>query len=163
MILKTFTFFVPGLPVAQPRTKATARKGTDGKFHGAVYTPSLANGWKATVALAARQAGVIPSLEAVEMKATFFFPRPKSHYRTNGTLKANAPKRHTKKPDRDNLEKAVMDAMKGIAWIDDSQSDIGRVEKRWCDEGKEPGVVITLTGEYPDAIVDGGGCFPFGE
>jgi Holliday junction resolvase RusA-like endonuclease len=26
---------------------------------------------------------------------------------------------HTSKPDRDNLDKAVMDALKGIAWIDD--------------------------------------------
>ena len=54
----------------------------------------------------------------------FFFPRPKSHYRTGkhaADLKADAPLYHTNKPDVDKLERCVLDALTGVLWKDDSQ------------------------------------------
>jgi crossover junction endodeoxyribonuclease RusA len=59
------------------------------------------------------------------MNIRFFFPRPKSHYRTGknaGILKDTAPIAFTSKPDIDNLQKAVMDALMIVGLIkDDSQ------------------------------------------
>lgn len=61
---------------------------------------------------------------AIIMKATFYMPRPKNHYRTGkyaGILKDNAPVYHSKKPDFDNLIKFVCDAMNGVFYNDDAQ------------------------------------------
>jgi Holliday junction resolvase RusA-like endonuclease len=45
-------------------------------------------------------------------------------------LKENIP--HTERPDKDNLEKAVMDALTGIQiWNDDCQVYGGNTEKYW--------------------------------
>jgi Holliday junction resolvase RusA-like endonuclease len=55
---------------------------------------------------------------------TFYFQRPKSHYRTGKykhVLKPTAPSRHCTKKDLDNLVKFVLDALNGRAYIDDCQ------------------------------------------
>ena len=41
--------------------------------------------------------------------------------------------RHTKRPDVDNLGKAVIDALNGVAWDDDSQITHLHVEKKYSD------------------------------
>lgn len=52
---------------------------------------------------------------------------------------------HAKKPDRDNLDKAYLDALRGLLWIDDAQICDGRIEK-WIAAGDEqPHVLITVT------------------
>ena len=52
---------------------------------------------------------------------------------------------HSSKPDRDNLDKAVMDALKGLAWIDDSQVCQGEIQK-WIAAGDEqPHALILIT------------------
>ena len=75
------------------------------------------------------------------MDVEFVFPRP-------GVMvwkKKPMPRvRHTKKPDRDNLEKALMDALKGIVWIDDAQVCDGSIRK-WIAAGDEqPGVHVVI-------------------
>ena len=57
----------------------------------------------------------------LSVSLAFVMPRPMSHYGAKG-LKASAPKRFTKKPDADNLAKAVLDALTQLGmWKDDSQ------------------------------------------
>ena len=51
---------------------------------------------------------------------------------------------HASKPDRDNLEKAVLDAMKGIVFVDDSQACSGSVEKVYASGDEVSGVLITI-------------------
>jgi crossover junction endodeoxyribonuclease RusA len=51
---------------------------------------------------------------AVRVTAGFFFPRPKSHYRTGKNadqLRENAPVWHTSAPDADKLQRAVGDVL----------------------------------------------------
>lgn len=61
----------------------------------------------------------VPAFTAtVEIVIDFVFARPKSHLRKAG-LAANAPQ--WPRQDIDNLEKAVLDALNGVAWNDDSQ------------------------------------------
>jgi len=60
----------------------------------------------------------------VEVYATFHFPRPKSHYRTGklaDTIRDDAPKYVSTKPDLDKLCRAVGDALGGVVLRDDSQ------------------------------------------
>ena len=73
-----------------------------------------------------------PLKGAIKLKATFYMPRPKSHYRTGkfvSALKDTAPMWHTGTPDIDNLLKFIMDALNGITYKDDSQIALLYAEK----------------------------------
>ena len=54
---------------------------------------------------------------------------------------------HTKKPDVDNLVKAVKDALKGLLYQDDAQIIHLEASKAY---GPEPGVTIALEALAPD-------------
>lgn len=110
-------FFVAGTPKAQPRVKAFVRGG-----HAGVYTPDSAESWKQEVrkeAIANAPESVMSGVVRVELD--FFLPRPKAHYKRDGSVKPNSPVWHCKKPDLDNLIKAVTDAITDTQriWADD--------------------------------------------
>lgn len=80
----------------------------------------------------------------LRVNITFYFARPKSHFRTGshaGELKPNAPHWHTKRPDRDNCEKLILDALTGVFWLDDSIVCDGRLSKVYDDR---PRTVIEI-------------------
>ena len=124
------TFFVAGLPKAQPRAKARAF----GKF-AQVYNPKTADDWKMIVRNEAQKAwrasgDLTPWAGPLCVNLTFYFPRPKGHFRSNGELKPTAPKWHTAKPDRDNSDKAILDTLTNVGiWGDDKQVCDGRIRK----------------------------------
>lgn len=65
-----------------------------------------------------------PTTAACGLTAFFYFPRPKSHFRTGknaGLLRESAPDLHTQKPDLGKLVRLVEDALTGIVWKDDAQ------------------------------------------
>ena len=67
----------------------------------------------------------------------FYFPHIKGHYgtgRNEGKLKASAPIWHTVKPDRDNLDKLVLDTLSKKFWRDDCQVCDGRITKRYSEK-----------------------------
>ena len=112
-------FFVAGIPKAQPRVKAFVRGG-----HAGVYTPDSAEAWKQAV----RREAISNAPESimsgvVRMDLDFFLPRPKTHLDRHGVPKPKSPVWHCKKPDLDNLIKAVTDAITDTqkVWLDDSQ------------------------------------------
>ena len=84
--------------------------------------------------------------DALSISMVFYMPRPKKHYRTgkfSHILKDDSPSWHINKPDRDNLEKAVLDCMtKGGLLKDDSIVCSGSIEKKWAS--KESGVLIKI-------------------
>ena len=113
------SFFCAGIPKAQPRVKAFVRGG-----HAGVYTPDGAETWKQEVrrqAVANAPESVIAGVVRVELD--FFLPRPKAHLDRHGVPKPKSPVWHCKKPDLDNLIKAVTDAITDTQriWLDDSQ------------------------------------------
>ena len=65
-------------------------------------------------------------------------------------LTADAPLPHQQKPDRDNLEKAVLDALGDFAglpplvWCDDCQVVAGRTTKRWALTGEPAGGAVAI-------------------
>lgn len=139
------TFHCIGIPQPKGSTKSWLNKRT-----GRVVTVSdndrLA-GWERTVALAAKAAGLRPHDGPCCVEATFVLPRPKSHFRKNGELRPSAPMRHVSKPDGDKLLRAVLDALTGIAWVDDSQADFALARKRYADPGEQPGVSVAVRQE----------------
>ena len=124
------SFFVAGLPKPQPRAKARAFAG-----HAQTYNPKTADDWKTIIRHEAGKAWKSTGDEnpwsgPLCVNLTFYFPRPKAHFRTNGELKPTAPTWHTTKPDRDNSDKAVLDALTNLGiWGDDKQVCDGRIKK----------------------------------
>jgi Holliday junction resolvase RusA-like endonuclease len=47
-------------------------------------------------------------------------------------------------PDKDNLEKLLLDALKGIAWTDDKLVTAGQQYKRYCLAGMEPHIRVCI-------------------
>lgn len=82
---------------------------------------------------------------------TFWFDRPKSHYRTNGELRDTAPAYPTGRNlgDVDKLLRSTFDAIVSAGVVgDDSQFVKVLAQKRWSDQRtavrKAPGATITL-------------------
>jgi crossover junction endodeoxyribonuclease RusA len=139
-MMEPIRFFVAGLPKGQPRPKAVKRGA-----HAGVYDPGTANEWKNQIYIQGKDfVPAVPLDMALRVDLIFYFPRPKAHFRSNGELKPNAPEYHTSKPDRDNLDKAVMDQMTAMRfWVDDSQAADGRLRK-FYDDGRGPGVDVCV-------------------
>jgi Holliday junction resolvase RusA-like endonuclease len=145
--VNSITFFAQGIPKGQPRPRAFARK-FGAKWQARVYDAGTAECWKAQIAVAFRnqveRVGFAQLKGAVGMEIIFNFPRPKSHFRKNGELKPDAPNYHTSKPDIENCEKAVLDALTQLgAWIDDSQVCDLHSGKRYAI-GNNAGASITI-------------------
>src|SRR5690606_28628451 len=99
--------------------------------------------FKATVRMAAQAAYNGPPLECpVRCDVTFVFPRQQ-----NKVWKTRDMPRywHTKKPDRDNLDKAVMDALSGLLWRDDCQVCYGTIQKYHAAGDEQPHVEILVS------------------
>lgn len=104
--------------------------------------------WRADVAKAAAQQYSGPLLSGpVWMEYEFLFPRPKHHFGTGKNadkLKPNAPYWHTNVPDLTKIIRSTEDALIGIVLEDDKYSCSRSEEKRYCDTGEQPGVIITI-------------------
>lgn len=125
-------FVVCGYPVAQGRPRFY-RRG----MHIGVYDPVKSKSWKESVRWQGIEfmKGKNMLNGALVVSLRFMLPRPKS-----------LPKKvvyHVKKPDVDNLKKAVCDALKGICYKDDSQIIMAIVRKEYSSD--KPGVEIHIS------------------
>lgn len=133
------SFFVPAVPIAQPRQRHAIIAG-----HVRNYTPTAhpVTAFKATCRLASRQAFVGGPMEGpLYLKLLFLMPRPG---RLRWKRRPMPREWHTSKPDLDNLEKSIKDALTGTVWIDDAQ--VCSVEKRklYCRGDEQPGVCVEV-------------------
>jgi Holliday junction resolvase RusA-like endonuclease len=103
--------------------------------------------WRAKVTAAALTARRPhdPIVGPVAVTLAFTFPRPKFHYGTGrnaGVVKAQyADALMVTKPDIDKLERAVLDALSGVVFVDDCQVVASTKTKSYG----EPGVTVTVT------------------
>lgn len=104
--------------------------------------------WRNLIAYAARDNlpvdGPFSYGEAVQVDAKFFFVRPKSHLKKNGELTKSAPRSKHSKPDVDKLARAVLDALTGVYFDDDSQVVRLTVTKEYALPGENPGLEIQV-------------------
>lgn len=117
---------VLGDPKAQKRHRFARRKGFMAKIDDSQADK------QAFLLMVQQHAPVKPFEGPLRITMEFFFARPKSHYNKHG-VKPNAPIWHTSKPDGDNLEKFVLDALNGIYWRDDSQVCLMEKMKRYSE------------------------------
>lgn len=142
---------IPGEPFAQPRARAAIIAG-----RAVIYDPKKAKAWKATAMHFMMNAkfeahGQLGHLGPVALSVLAVFTCPKSDERKRDPR----PRRwHTKKPDGDNVLKAVKDAAKGILWMDDSQVARAAVTKIIGAQGEAPFVELTVE------LLDEGGDAP---
>lgn len=105
---------------------------------------------------AARLAGAIeerapffrPGIPVV-LTATYWLPRPASHFRKDGQLRKTAPALPGVKPDLANLTKGLEDALDGLAYRGDSQVVDHVTRKRWAD-GRPIGASVRLDRAFPE-------------
>jgi len=147
--------WVSGVPTPQPRAKASSRGG-----HVRMYTPSTfiskKNGieqrvthpivaWKNALRDALRPvAPSVPWEGPVRVDLTFIMPRPQALMRKKDP---DAPIYCGRKPDRDNLDKVVLDVLTELKfWLDDGQAAAGEISKLYhAKTSGEPGARIRLT------------------
>lgn len=124
------TFEYAGDPVPQPRPRVSTAGG-----YGRAYVPQKhpVHAYRAGIAAAAKRAGVQPVNGPVGVVIDLVFARPKSHLTKSG-VKSSAPR--LPRCDVDNAAKAVLDALTGVAWNDDSQVARLVVEKTYSTEGR---------------------------
>lgn len=85
----------------------------------------------------------------------FFFARPKGHYRTGkfaGMLKPQycaSNNYRISTPDRDNLDKLVLDALTGVFWRNDAIVCQGWLDKRYSERPRTEIYIKILDGEHP--------------
>lgn len=124
MIYQKFTIMIP--PVPQGRPRATARGG-----FARVYEDPKSREFKKAVGLALKGRTVVKCESGpLQAKIVFHLHRPKA---TRASVIW-----HTKKPDLDNLAKAVLDAANGILYHDDSQIYSLTLVKQYVEENGDP-------------------------
>lgn len=156
---------VAGIPAPQPRPKARVvwrdmnpanrarwqynrfgqRVGTLEDFTAHIYNPSSADDWKRDViAEAVKYMPPSPIGAPIKVDIDFLFPRPQR------LLKASCPTTRIPldiRPDRDNLDKAVLDALTDCKYLaDDKVVFAGEPAKYYVSRnGEEPGAVIKVS------------------
>lgn len=136
--LRRVAFSVPGQPVAKGRPKF-ARQGGFVR----TYTPEPTARYENLVKLAATQAmaGLPPIEGPVELWLDINLQIPASWSKKRQQEAAAGLVAATKKPDADNVLKAVKDGMNGIVWVDDAQAVEYRISKRYSTS---PGVQVSV-------------------
>lgn len=111
--------------------------------------------WKRSIAWAARQAFAGELLRGpLRVTFTFYRPRPKGHFRTNGELnKAGAAALFpTTKPDVLKLARAAEDALTGVIWHDDAQIVEETLLKRWGEPARLDVAIVELADPPPQQL-----------
>lgn len=112
-------FEVLGVPVGKGRPKFSTVNG-----HAVAYTPAKTANYETLVRLSyQQQIGSFMFDKDKPLRAIIraFFPIPKSASKKKREQMEAGKIRHTKKCDADNIAKACLDALNGIAFYDDSQ------------------------------------------
>lgn len=139
------SFTVPGMPVAKGRPRFVNR----GKFVQ-TYTPESTTNYENLVKLSYTQESSVKLSGELYAVMTFCFPIPKSVSKKKHQEMAAGIIRPTKKPDIDNCIKAILDALNGIAFDDDSQVVCISADKLYSEK---PCVIVILE-EFEDSFHD---------
>ena len=121
------TFVIEENPVSWKRARQRGKQ---------YFVDDKTRAWKDSVAQAFREAvgPMFPPLSGpVELALAFRLPMPSSWSKRRQAVFIGTP--HAGKPDADNLAKAIMDALNGVAWHDDGQVARLGVAKAWAPAG----------------------------
>lgn len=130
--MQELKFEVPGSPIGQGRPKFSTING-----HAKAYDPEKSRNYKAYVKLLATQAMKDTGFTMLEgpccLDILAFFEVPKSKSKKFRERALMGIERPTKKPDIDNIVKALQDALNGLAYKDDSSIVYLSVAKHYSE------------------------------
>ena len=129
------TIIIPGPPAGKERPRFTK--------WGQAYTPDKTREREEEIALLAKMAmrGRKPFTGPVRVDVTAVFRPPLSWRKPRISQALAGGILPTVKPDRDNIEKLVCDAMNGIVFVDDKQAVCGETCKIY---GETSRVIVTV-------------------
>jgi len=130
-------FFAAGTPSGQG-SKTYMGKGI------MIDTNKNLKSWRSVIACACPMDAPLSCLIGIEL--VFYFSRPQSHYGRRDKkpyLKGNAPIYKPSKPDADKLARAALDALTGIAYVDDAM--VVKLTVHKCYTHATTGVQVTIT------------------
>lgn len=115
------SFTVEGNPVPKARARTVRKGGRTWSF-----TPKKVANWEKTVKEEAHKHFETPFNGPVALSLAFYLKRPKSRKKDNYVMTT---------PDLDNLEKAFLDGLNEVAYMDDKQVVVKNAVKRYCVTG----------------------------
>nr|DAO36004.1 MAG TPA: Endodeoxyribonuclease RusA [Caudoviricetes sp.] len=108
------SFNIPGTPVGKGRPRFTKS--------GHAFTPEKTRSYESLVRSCYKQSCKGDKLSgALSVMITAYFPPLKSDSKRTWAQKESGQVLPVKKPDCDNIAKAILDALNGLAYDDDSQ------------------------------------------
>ena len=134
----TIEFQVPGEPKGKGRPRAAkTKRGVR------MYTPAATKTYEQAVQAAAvpAMAGRAPLTGPLELTLRVVMPVPASWSLKRKAAALAGLELPAKKPDLDNILKAICDGLNGVAWTDDALVVDATVRKRY---GAEPGVCVRI-------------------
>ena len=123
--MKAVKYTIYHEPVAQGRPRFA---------RGRAYDPPKSKAYKEFVALTAKRHFSKPLEGALSIRVVFYMPMPKSW--SKGKKEQHEGLFHTSRPDIDNLCKALLDGLNGVAFEDDGQVVCLQAWKFWSSEPK---------------------------
>ncbi|RUM87196.1 MAG: RusA family crossover junction endodeoxyribonuclease [Thermodesulfatator sp.] len=145
--------FVRGVPKPQGRPRIV--RFPNGK--AGLKDPEVSRDWKNYVRMCVAEKVKEPISGPVALDLWFYLPIPKSFSRRKRLRALSGELRPTGRPDLDNLVKAVLDALLGVALEDDRQIVELRAAKLY---GAVPGVEIMAFFVEPEPIWREKKCAP---
>lgn len=130
-------FTIPGEPKGKERPRS-ARLPGGGTRH---YTPAQTVSYERFVAWLAKQAGATMIEGPVELHVRAWLTIPASVSKARRNRMIAGLEMPTKKPDFDNVQKAICDGLNGVAFRDDAQVVDSFFSKRWS---VDPRVEVTV-------------------
>lgn len=131
------TFTVPGKPQGKGRPRFTK--------NGRTYTPEKTAEYEALIKRMYLLQGGKLFEGAVKLSILILYPIPKSTTKKDRELMVSGSILPTKKPDGDNVEKAVADALNKVAYLDDSQIIEAKWQKIYAADDEHIGLVVTVS------------------
>jgi len=130
------TFVIKGIPKVKQRPRFASRGGKV-----ITYTPKTTASFENLVKLKAEKEFKHPLDGAIDLAIRFYLPRPQRMiWKTKPMPEVCCDKR----PDIDNLAKAIIDGLNGIAFRDDGQIADLHVTKKYHAGNGEPKTVIMV-------------------
>lgn len=122
--------------------------GKEGSLFVQTYTPNAMRTYQESIRKIARtaMAGRSPLHGALSVSLRFRMPIPKSDPKWLRVAKAAGEIAHIIKPDKDNLTKAIYDALNKIVWLDDAQISRGFQTKVYS---LNPGIDVRIEALAP--------------
>lgn len=127
-------FSVPGQPVGKARARV---------IRNGAYTPQKTKDYQQSVR---EYANIVKNDveydQPIKIKLTMYYKIPKSTSKKKRAMMMNHEIRPMVKPDMDNVEKAILDALNKVIYNDDSQV-VECVKSKWYSD--TPCVLIEIT------------------